>query len=63
MDQSIPGGAWLEENGGNCDLRLFRGGSWYFEQLNARSAERSDEQTDYRGFDIGLRVVCASPIN
>lgn len=38
--------------------RVLRGGSFYYNASDARSAGRYDRTPDYRSFDIGFRVVC-----
>lgn len=42
--------------------RVLRGGSWYVHQIYARCAYRIYGNPVGRLFDIGFRVVCASPI-
>lgn len=64
------GRAWLEEGGGDCGLRVLRGGSWDGFRGDARCADRDWHDSDdrgrgdpyYRGSDIGFRVLCLSPI-
>lgn len=50
------GSAWLEANGGNCDRRVVRGGSWRDVPQNLRSALRdrfnSGVARNYLGFRI-----------
>ena len=55
------GQAWLEENEGNCGLRVLRGGSWSYYLDNARSADRDWISPGGRDFNIGFRVVCSAP--
>ena len=57
------GRAWEEENGGDCSKRVLRGGSWQNDQRFARSATRLGLAQLDRDLDIGLRVVCSSPIS
>ncbi|MFM9047089.1 MAG: SUMF1/EgtB/PvdO family nonheme iron enzyme [Cyanobium sp.] len=66
------GSAWLnptepnnpgmskEENESSSDgkRRLLRGGSWYSNPRNCRSAFRNHVEPDYAYNDIGFRVVC-----
>ncbi|MCF8242294.1 MAG: formylglycine-generating enzyme family protein [Melioribacteraceae bacterium] len=44
---------------GNCDseLKVIRGGSWYFNAESARSARRYTHHPEDRGFSLGFRVV------
>lgn len=51
------GSAWLSEDE-NAD-RVFRGGSWYFDPRNCRSAYRFHNRPASRIDDIGFRVVVA----
>ncbi|MCL5998036.1 MAG: SUMF1/EgtB/PvdO family nonheme iron enzyme [Chloroflexi bacterium] len=41
----------------NGARRVFRGGSWYYEQFSARAAYRDRGDPDGRYFDVGFRVV------
>lgn len=56
------GRAWREEDGGHCDYRVLRGGSWNHDQDLARSAFRGWLDPFNRLNDIGFRVVCSSPL-
>jgi formylglycine-generating enzyme required for sulfatase activity len=56
------GQSWLEQNGGICDYRVLRGGSWSYAQVGARCAFRVGALASGRGADIGFRVVCSPPI-
>lgn len=40
------------------DLKIIRGGSWYFGAGNAKSSTRRSHAPDLWGFSIGFRVVC-----
>jgi formylglycine-generating enzyme required for sulfatase activity len=42
--------------------RVVRGGSWVYDQCIARAAFRNGYHPDFRGYDLGLRVVSCSPI-
>jgi formylglycine-generating enzyme required for sulfatase activity len=53
----MDGSAWLEAEGGDCQRRVLRGGSWYFEPRNVRSASRSGTASDYRSRLIGFRLA------
>ncbi|MBD2429863.1 SUMF1/EgtB/PvdO family nonheme iron enzyme [Fischerella sp. FACHB-380] len=54
------GRAWLSENENDNDnyYRLLRGGSWYVNPGNCRSASRYRTYPDYDDNLIGFRVVC-----
>jgi formylglycine-generating enzyme required for sulfatase activity len=56
------GRAWLEDDGGDCDTRVLRGGSWSFNSGFARCAGRSWFNPGVRLISVGFRVVCSSPI-
>jgi formylglycine-generating enzyme required for sulfatase activity len=51
------GSAWISEI--NQNARLLRGGSWYVNPGNCRSAYRNDLNLDNDTDDIGFRVVCS----
>ena len=53
------GSAWLSDN--EEAGRVLRGGSWYDNPRNCRSASRSDAQPGARLLGIGFRVVCSAP--
>ena len=52
------GSAWA--TGGNSELRVLRGGSYFDSLKYCRSADRGRYSLDYRD-DLGFRVVCAAP--
>jgi formylglycine-generating enzyme required for sulfatase activity len=52
------GSAWLFSD--ESKSRLLRGGSWYFDPRNCRSAARGRSARDFQDFNIGFRLVCAS---
>ena len=56
------GRAWLEENGGDCSIRVLRGGSWDGGQGRARCAAHYWFAPDVRPDSFGFRVVCLSPL-
>ena len=51
------GAAWLEADGGNCSLRVLRGGSWGNYPRLLRSAYRLRLSTVLRSRDYGFRVA------
>ena len=53
------GSAW--ETNGDERFRLVRGGSWYNNPGNCRSAFRDRDTPLNRDNDVGFRVVCVSP--
>ncbi|MDV3351746.1 formylglycine-generating enzyme family protein [Leptothoe sp. LEGE 181152] len=53
------GRAWMIE--GNEAGRILRGGSWFLNPENCRSACRDDDRPGYRNYDVGFRVVSAPP--
>jgi formylglycine-generating enzyme required for sulfatase activity len=55
--QGVPtdGSAWT--TGGDQNLRLLRGGSWFVDPQNCRSAYRSRNFPDVLNDNIGFRVV------
>ncbi len=55
------GSAWLEADGGKCNQRVLRGGSWGYSPDLLRSANRNGGNPDFRGDFIGFRVVCCPP--
>ena len=50
------GSAWT--NGGDSNGRILRGGSWYFDSEDCRSAFRAWDDPGDRVNDVGFRVVC-----
>jgi formylglycine-generating enzyme required for sulfatase activity len=42
--------------------RSVRGGSWFDLQVGARCGYRYHYVPDFRNFNLGFRVCCASPI-
>ncbi len=52
------GRAW---ESGDCRLRVMRGGSWYTEPVNLRSANRGRHTTDDRNFENGFRMAQSLP--
>ncbi len=58
----VDGSAWFDGLGqqdeDKAKYRLLRGGSWYFNPGNCRSAYRTHSQPDNAHYFVGLRVVC-----
>jgi formylglycine-generating enzyme required for sulfatase activity len=50
------GSAWISEE--KKEDRLLRGGSWFVNPWNCRSAFRFHFRSDYADYTIGFRVVC-----
>ncbi len=60
----VDGSAWLEQVSGDCDRRVFRGGSWADDPQILRSADRFGVNSDYANFNFGFRIAFdLSPIN
>ncbi len=53
------GSAWKETNGGNCSRRVVRGGSWFIDPQNLRSANRNRINTDVAINVLGIRIARA----
>jgi formylglycine-generating enzyme required for sulfatase activity len=51
------GTAWLETDGGDCTVRVLRGGAWDNFQVARRSASRNRGGIDYRFSTIGFRLA------
>ena len=51
------GSAWLSASGGNCALRVLRGGAWNSDPAAARSAFRSRNSTVGRNSSVGFRLA------
>jgi len=49
---------WLIPAAADDELRLLRGGSWYFNPSYCRSAYRYRNRPDYASRHVGFRVVC-----
>jgi formylglycine-generating enzyme required for sulfatase activity len=56
-DAPTDGSAWLETDGGNCDVRLKRGGGWKDSPDSLRTSFRNWYSSDTRSTLIGLRLV------
>ncbi len=53
------GSAWLSDN--EDAARVLRGGSWYYDPGDCRSATRFNDFPRGTNFNIGFRIVCSSP--
>jgi len=53
------GSAWLEQDSGNCNRRVVRGGSWFNFPQYLRSANRSWINTDAASDFLGFRIARA----
>jgi formylglycine-generating enzyme required for sulfatase activity len=51
------GSAWKKEGGGNCYLRVFRGGAWNYAARGLRSSFRGRGDPGNRSASIGFRLV------
>ncbi len=51
------GSAWLEADGGNCNRRVVRGGSWESNSQDLRSATRNWNNAVLGEIDLGFRVA------
>ena len=51
------GSPWLGADGGDCNRRVVRGGSWSNDQWLVRSSSRAWFRTDFRGVNLGFRVA------
>jgi formylglycine-generating enzyme required for sulfatase activity len=51
------GSAWEKQNGGDCESRVLRGGSWNYEQGTLRSAYRSGYYLANLYYTIGFRLA------
>ncbi len=57
----VAGDGREDETAGPDVLRVVRGGSWYYNQRDARCASRLRYHPDLRDDDLGFRVVLAPP--
>ena len=48
---------WVEDCWGDCGTRVVRGGSWYLEPRDLRSADRFGISTGDRDYGVGFRVA------
>jgi formylglycine-generating enzyme required for sulfatase activity len=56
-DAPADGSAWREAGGGNCALRVLRGGSWFDRPGNLRSSYRGGNNAGRRFATVGFRLV------
>ncbi|ESA36582.1 sulphatase-modifying factor protein [Leptolyngbya sp. Heron Island J] len=56
-DAPKDGSAWISSG----KIKILRGGSWYFNPVGCRSANRYRLDLDLFYYDIGFRVVCFPP--
>lgn len=57
QDAPTDGSAWLEPNGGNCGMRLRRGGAWTNPPMSLRASLRNWYSADTRSILIGFRLA------
>jgi formylglycine-generating enzyme required for sulfatase activity len=55
-DAPSDGSVW--NYGGDTNVRLLRGGSWYYNARYCRAAYRYRDVADFRLYYYGFRVVC-----
>ncbi len=56
------GSAWLDEDGGRCDVRAVRGGAWLSGLRFTSVGFRDFGGPDSRWDTVGFRVLCSAPI-
>lgn len=56
-DAPVDGSAWLESDRGDCELVVFRGGSWFGRPENLRSATRFRNSPYASGKYLGFRLA------
>lgn len=56
-DAPVDGRSWLEDDGGDCEFRTPKGGSWISGPAWAHAAVRSKDGAHYRSFMLGFRVA------
>ena len=55
------GSTWLDAGGGDCSLRVVRGGSWYDGPVHLRSSGRLGGPADFRNGGVGFRLAQDTP--
>jgi len=58
-DAPVDGSSWQAEEGGDCDFRTPKGGSWISGPAWGHAAVRSKDLATYRSFMLGFRVAAA----
>ena len=53
----VDGSAWQKANGGDCSLRVFRGGAWYIISPSLRSAVRGRTKNTNATNGLGFRIA------
>jgi formylglycine-generating enzyme required for sulfatase activity len=61
-DAPDDGSPWLDDNEGDCYVRMLRGGAWPFRAESARSAKRYTHVQNIRIDNVGFRVFCSDSI-
>ncbi len=51
------GSAWLKQNGGDCSLKVIRGGSWKGRTAELKSSSRSYVDINSRSNEVGFRIA------
>lgn len=57
----IDGSTWVDQDAGEDNSYVLRGGSWYYVPRNCRSAARNPYYAGARAYNFGFRVVCSAP--
>jgi formylglycine-generating enzyme required for sulfatase activity len=54
------GSAWMDETQFANPIHVVRGGGWDDDPRDCRSASRYDDDAEFRGDDVGFRIVCST---